>query len=91
MKKLIVLTMILGIGTANASPAYRPHRPIPNPSFVSGYNSGYNSGYRKGKNDERDKVVRTAVATAVIAVGAVIIYKAITGEEKNPMRLSYKF
>lgn len=91
MKKLIVLAMILSIGTANATPAYRPVRPMPNPDFVAGYGSGYNSGYRKGKNDERDKFVRTAVATAVIAVGVVIIYKAITGEEKNPMRLSYKF
>lgn len=91
MKKLIILIMILGIGTANATPAYRPVRPMPNPDFVAGYGSGYNSGYRHGKNDERDKIVKATVATALIAIGSIMIYKAITGEEKNITRLSYQF
>ena len=99
MKKLLVaLTLALTVGTASAVnaipiPGSRP-TPIQNIDYRRGYNNGYQYGYHNGKSDEREKWERAIVATALISIGAIIIYNAVTGENEKPRDVthySYRF
>lgn len=93
MKKLLVaLTLALTVGTASAITP-RPN-PIYNVGYHHGYNNGYQYGYHNGKSDEREKWERAIVATALISIGAIIIYNAVTGENEKPRDVthySYRF
>lgn len=75
MKK-IIFVLILLTTPAIARPYYnRP--PMPNPSSNI---SAYDAGYNKGRFDQKITTEKAIVATAVIALGAVIIYKVITAK-----------
>lgn len=93
MKKLLVaLTLALTVGTASAVTP-RPN-PIYNIGYHNGYHNGYQYGYHNGKSDEREKWERAIVATALISIGAIIIYNAVTGENEKPRDVthySYRF
>ena len=75
MKKIIFVLMLLTT-PAIARPYYnRPQMPNPSSNI-----SAYDAGYRKGRPDQKITTETAIVATGVIALGAVIIYKAITAK-----------
>jgi len=88
MKKLLIaLTLALTVGTANArTPRLTP---IYNIGYHNGYQYGYHNGYNNGKNDERDKWERAIVATALISVGAIIIYNVVTNSNEKPRDITH--
>lgn len=88
MKKLLTaLVLALTVSTAGAvtprpTPAY-------NIGYHNGYNNGYHYGYHNGKSDEREKWERAIVATALISVGVIIIYNAVTGDNQKPRDVTH--
>ena len=86
MKKIIIALMLL---TSPAIANDRFGRPI---HYYPQY--AYNAGYNNGKHDQRIKTEKAIVATALIAIGTIMIYNAITNsnvKSKDITRLSYKF
>lgn len=84
-KALVFIAMLIATPAFARTPCPYCHynRPV-----VNQYQQGYNNGYREGKSHERDKIVRKAVGTTMVVVGAFIVYKAITGNEP---KLTYRF
>ena len=74
MKKLLVLLALL-------FPLQSQARQFVVPVYTPSSGVAYNNGYRAGVRDQKNVTARALVATGVIVLGAIIIYKAFTGND----------
>ena len=87
MKKIILACALL-------FPFQSQARQVVLPYYSSINNISYDKGYYAGVRDQKYVTTRAIVATGVIVLGTIIIYKAFSGKDVpqgNYGRLTYRF